>query len=77
MNKTNMYQVTDTHTHKAVAEGFATREDAKGKRDELNGSKPNGLLTPDYIVSRGTDHPNGQSDGTSAQQRGKNSYIYS
>ncbi len=73
----NMYQVTNTHTQEAVAEGFATREDAKGKRDELNGSKPNGLIQADYIVSRGSDHPNGSSNGISIRIRGKNSYIYS
>ena len=72
----NMYQVTNTHTREAVAEGFATREAAKGKRDELNKGKPNGLIMADYIVSRGTDHPNGSSDGTSIRIRGKNSYIY-
>lgn len=73
----NMYQVTDTHTHDAVAEGFAKREDAKGKRDELNGGKPNGLVLARFIISRGKDHPNGSSNGISSQIRGKNSYIYS
>ncbi len=70
---TNMYQVVDTHGHKVVAEGFANREDAKVDRDTRNGDKPDGDKMARFIVSRGSDHPNGASNGISVQQRGKNS----
>ncbi len=69
----NTYQVVDTHTNKVVAEGFTKREDAKVKRDELNGGKPTSDAMPRHIVSRGSDHLNGATNGTSTRMRGKNS----
>ena len=71
----NTYQVVDTNTNKAVAEGFAKREDAKVKRDELNGGKPTSDAMPRHIVSRGSEHPNGATNGISTQMLGKNRWI--
>jgi len=70
---TNMYQVVDTHGHKVVAEGFANRESAKVERDTRNGDKPDGIVMSRYIVSRGSDHPDGSSNGINTKIRGKNS----
>lgn len=55
----NMYQIVRTSDKTVVAEGFATRKDAKVKRDKLNG----GNIALMHIVSRGSDHPNGASFG--------------
>ena len=71
-----MYQIADKHDHSVVDEGFAKRELAKRKRNKLN--EDSGHLdtnNPRYIISRGKDHPDGPSNGISAQQRGKNSYF--
>lgn len=71
----DIYRIIDTNTHEPVATGFATRELAKVKRDELNGSKPeDGKPGGRYIVSRGEDHPHGSSNGISKQTPGKNWY---
>ena len=62
----NMYQVVDTNTKTVVAEGFAERQLAKPTRDEKNAA----ANSPDrFIVSRGSDHPHGQSFGFVAQSR--------
>lgn len=58
----NMYQVVKTSDKTVVAEGFAKRKDAKKVRDEKNGG-PAHLLHNDFIVSRGSDHPRGPSNG--------------
>lgn len=63
---TNMYQVIDTKTKKAVDTGFKNRELAKVVRNELNeknNSDVEGSGKPRFVVSRGTDHPRGPSDG--------------
>lgn len=57
-----MYQVVKTSDKSVVAEGFATREDAKITRDKKNGG-PASVVRNDFIVSRGSDHPNGPSFG--------------
>jgi len=54
-----MYQVVDTKTKKAVATGFAKRQDAKVVRNKKNGGEAIGQ----HIVSRGENHPNGPSFG--------------
>lgn len=74
--KKNMYQVIDTHDNSVMATGFERKEglrkndrsSAKVRRDKLNGEDGSR-----YIVGRGTDHPKGPSNGTSARKRGKNS----
>ncbi len=68
-----MYKIYDTHKKVDVETGFAKREDAKPKRDELNEGKPNGLKMARYIVSRDDDHPFGSSNGVSKKMRGRNS----
>ncbi len=61
----NMYQVVKTSDKTVVAEGFAKRGDAKKIRDEKNGgTTPNG-----FIVSRGSDHPRGQTFGFVQQSK--------
>ncbi len=65
MNK-NIYQVADTKTRKIVDVGFASREEAKVLRDELNEkhesvSKDDGRAR--FVVARGVDHPHGPTDG--------------
>lgn len=70
----NTYQVVRVSDKKVVAEGFASREEAKKVRNEkmfgdalndaerlLNVIQGNVKFT--YIVSRGSDHPNGASFG--------------
>ena len=68
-----MYKIYDTHKKADVETGFAERELAKPKRDELNGGKPNGLTMARYIISRDEAHPFGPSNGVSKKMRGKNS----
>jgi len=68
-----MYKVYDTHKKVDVAVGFAKREDAKPKRDELNGGKPDPHKMARYIVSRDDDHPIGPSNGVSKRMRGAKS----
>ena len=62
----NIYQVADTKTRKIVEMGFASREEAKVLRDELNEkhesvSKDDGRAR--FAIARGTDHPHGPTDG--------------
>lgn len=65
MNK-NIYQVADTKTRKIVETGFASREEAKKIRNELN-EKHESVSTDDgrtrFAIARGTDHPHGPTDG--------------
>ena len=65
MNK-NIYQVADTKTRKIVDVGFASREEAKKIRNELN-EKHESVSTDDgrarFVVARGVDHPHGPTDG--------------
>ncbi len=69
-----MYKIYDTHKKVTVEDRFAKREDAKPKRDELNGGKPvEGGKMGRYIVSRDDNHPLGPSNGVSKKMRGKNS----
>ena len=56
----NMYQVVDTHDKSVVAEGFAKREDAKPVRNAKN-KEANSEMR--FVVSRGKDHPLGESRG--------------
>ena len=70
----DIYRIIDTTTHEPVASGFATREAAKPRRDELNGDHPPKDGKPGrYIVSRGEDHPDGPTNGIHRRMRGKNS----
>jgi len=77
----NIYQIVDTRDYSVVATGFARKEakrtsgkvdklSAKAKRDELNAGVKN--FDP-FIVSRGSDHPLGETNGISRRIRGKNS----
>ena len=62
----NMYQVVDTKARKVVAEGFENRESARIVRDEHNTvhkSGAEGGAKPRFVISRGTDHPHGATDG--------------
>ncbi|KKN39138.1 hypothetical protein LCGC14_0746580 [marine sediment metagenome] len=65
MNK-NIYQVADTKTRKIIDVGFASREEAKVIRNELN-EKHESVSTDDgrarFVVARGVDHPHGPTDG--------------
>lgn len=65
-----MYQVVDTSSRKAVAEGFASRQEAKvvrnAKNEEMNGFSE-GDGKPRFVVSRGKDHPLGQTFGAGAR----------
>ncbi len=62
----NIYQVADTKSRKIVEIGFATREEAKVLRNELN-DKHESVSTDDgrarFAIARGTDHPHGSTDG--------------
>lgn len=72
----NIYQVIDTKIRKVVAEGFSSRQEAKVIRntnnEETEGDvKGNGK--PRFVVSRGTDHPLGPTDGVTIKKTpGKN-----
>jgi len=73
MNK-NMYQVADTQTRKIVEVGFASREEAKVLRDELN--EKHDSVSKDgsrarFAIARGTDHPHGPTDGIDHSYRVK------
>ena len=61
----NMYQIVDTKTRKVEKTGFATREEAKPDRNKLNddtdGHVDTGQMSR-FVVSRGTDHPLGESN---------------
>ncbi len=64
--KKNIYQVVDTKARKVIEVGFESRETAKVVRNELNAvhnSSPEGNGKPRYVVSRGSDHPRGETDG--------------
>ena len=62
----NLYKVVDTKTKKTVQDGFDKKADAKVVRDECN-EKNNGNAKDDakprYVISRGSDHPLGVTDG--------------
>ena len=62
----NIYQVVDTKTRKVVAKGFQTKQEAKvlrnAKNEETNGDAE-GDGKPRFVISRGTDHPLGPTDG--------------
>lgn len=62
----NMYQVVDSNDKSVVAEGFAKRKDAKPTRDKKNASANS---TDRFIVSRGSDHPRGPSNGFVQQSK--------
>jgi len=66
----NIYQVIDTKTRKVVGMGFKNREDAKKVRNELNDKAKSMVVNdskPRYVVSRGSDHPLGETDGFGKQ----------
>ena len=56
----NTYQVVDTKDHSVVQEGFPSRSLAKDVRDMKNVA--NNTATR-FIVSRGSEHPRGSSNG--------------
>lgn len=70
-----MYQVIDTSGNLGIsAEGFATREDAKGVRNNLNtkhNSAAKGDAKPRFVICRGEDHPRGTTDGNDHTLRSK------
>lgn len=62
----NLYRVVDTKTKKVIQEGFDKKEDAKAVRNEHNKEcedKAKDGAKPRYVISRGTDHPLGATDG--------------
>lgn len=59
----NIYQVVDTKTDTVIAKGYANREYAKIKRDQLNGEKPVDGARLRHVVSRGSNHPLGETNG--------------
>ena len=68
----NLYRVMDTKTKKVVQEGFASKEEAKvvrNKHNEENKGKAEGDAKPRYVVSRGKDHPHGETDGVDHTSR--------
>lgn len=67
--KKNIYQVVDTSSHTVVEVGFQSRQEAKKLRDIKN--KEAGKNRFQYIVSRGSDHPLGETDGIDHQTKGK------
>ncbi len=70
----NIYQVVDTSSRKVVEVGFSSREEAKVVRNELNKStksETTGGAQPRFVVSRGTDHPLGATDGIDHGKRKK------
>ena len=61
----NIYQVVDTKERKVVGKDFKKREEAKVLRNIKNDEAKvivEGDGRPRFIVSRGTDHPRGESD---------------
>ena len=56
----NIYQVVATNTKTVVAEGFASRKDAKPTRDKKNAGASSSTR---FTVSRGSEHPRGASNG--------------
>lgn len=61
-----MYKIVDTHKKIDVKTGFAKREDAKPKRNELNIAANDKAVNgekPRYVVSRDFMHPRGETDG--------------
>ena len=67
----NTYQITDIYTGEAMKIGFASRAEAKAERDELNKKQFSPELfealkaqdtMPRFVISRGSDHPWGQSE---------------
>jgi hypothetical protein len=62
----NVYCVVDTKVRAVVQEGFDKKQDAKSVRNRLNeeaNSNADDNRKPRYVVSRGTDHLLGASDG--------------
>jgi hypothetical protein len=60
------FMVVDKATKKQVGKGFPNKEEAKAKRDELQGKTENGMPKPEvrqdqnlwaFKVTRGKDHP--------------------
>ena len=61
-----MYKIVDTRKKVDVKTGFDTREDAKPKRDELNGSTVANMVKDAkrrFVISRDASHPRGETDG--------------
>ena len=59
----NIYQIVDTKLDKVVAVDYASRGHAKIMRDRLNGGKPVEGEPLRHVVSRGSDHPCGETNG--------------
>lgn len=60
------FTVIDKATNKVIGNGFITKEEAKSKRDELQGKTKDGMPKPEerqnqslwaFKVSKGKDHP--------------------
>jgi len=62
----NMYQVVNSNTKDVRAEGFDKREHAKIVRDKMNADSNSDSI---YIVSRGSEHPRGQTFGPVNQSK--------
>ncbi len=61
-----MYKIVDTRKNIDVETGFAKREDAKPKRDELNGATVANMhedAKRRFVISRDASHPRGETDG--------------
>jgi len=53
-------KITQKHSH--IPETFASKPEAKAKRDELNGAKFVACASPEYVVARAEDHRHGPSN---------------
>lgn len=60
------FMVVDKETQKQVGKGFATKSEAKSKRDDLQGKTKDGMPKPEvrqnqalwsFKVTKGKDHP--------------------
>ena len=61
-----MFKIVDTRKKIDVETGFAKREDAKPKRDKLNGATIANMVDGAkrrFVISRGANHPRGETDG--------------
>lgn len=61
-----MYKIVDTLKRIDIQSGYACREYAKPKRNELNGPVKDNFKLGDkrrFVISRDVNHPRGETDG--------------
>lgn len=66
----NIYQVVDTKTRKIVQVGFQKKEEARILRNELNEKHKSVTVDdskPRFVISRGSDHYLGETDGVTVK----------